>query len=150
MSAPSAGPVPVPAPLPVPAPKTEAVPELAEFWAAAARGRLLLRRCDDCGDPIWYPRTFCPGCGSLRTSWSDASGRGRIYSFTVVHRSAVPGYRDATPYVVAYVELAEGPRILTNIVDCDPGAVRIGMEVGVVFHDTGQGTALYRFAPAAP
>jgi uncharacterized OB-fold protein len=147
---PGPGPSPAAARLPAPAPRTEAVPELAEFWAATASGRLLLRRCDDCGDPIWYPRTFCPACGSLRTSWSDASGRGRVYSCTVVHRSAVPGYRDVTPYVVAYVELEEGPRVLTNIVDCDPASVRIGMEVGVVFHDTGEGTALYRFAPSAP
>ena len=136
--------------LPSPAPQTAASPELAEFWTAAGAGRLLLRRCDECGQPIWFPRTFCPDCGSLRTSWSQASGRGRVYSFTVVHRSAVPGYRDVTPYVIAYVELAEGPRVLTNIVDCDPGDVRIGMSVSVVFHDTGQGTALYRFAPDAP
>jgi uncharacterized OB-fold protein len=142
-------PVAEPVRLPAAAPRTDAVPELADFWAAAGQGRLLLRRCDDCGDPIWYPRTFCPDCGSLRTSWAEASGRGHVYSYTVVHRSAVPGYRDVTPYVVAYVELEEGPRVLTNIVDCDPAAVRIGMEVGVVFHDTGAGTALYRFAPAA-
>ena len=131
--------------LPNPAPVV--APEAAEFWAATAEGRLLLARCDDCGVVIWYPRPLCPDCGSLRTSWSEASGRGILYTFTVVHRSQVPGYRDALPYVVAYVELAEGPRVLTNIVDCPPDEVAIGMPVRVVFHDTGKGSALFRFRP---
>jgi hypothetical protein len=65
----------------------------------------------------------------------------------VVHRSGVPGYRDALPYVVAYVELEEGPRVMTNIVDCEPDEVAVGMAVRVVFHDTGEGSALFRFQP---
>jgi hypothetical protein len=77
-----------------------------------------------------------------------ASGRGTVYTFTVVHRSAVEGFRDALPYVVAYIELEEGPRVLTNIVDCDPASVVVGMPVTVVFHDTGAGSALFRFRPA--
>ncbi len=131
--------------LPTPAPAIS--PETEEFWAATARGKLLLRRCDDCQTIIWYPRPFCPACGSLKTSWTEASGRGSVYTFTVVHRSGIPGYRDALPYVVAYVELAEGPRVLTNIVDCEPDQVRVGMPVRVVFHDTGEGNALFRFRP---
>jgi hypothetical protein len=131
--------------LPTPAPVS--LPEDDEFWAATAEGKLLLRRCDDCGVPIWYPRPFCPVCGSFRTSWSEASGRGTVYTFTVVHRSGIPGYREALPYVVAYVELAEGPRVMTNIVDCEPDDVEVGMPVRVVFHDTGKGSALYRFQP---
>ncbi|HXQ18416.1 MAG TPA: Zn-ribbon domain-containing OB-fold protein [Acidimicrobiales bacterium] len=132
----------LPTPAPVPTPESE------EFWAATAQGKLLLRRCDDCQTPIWYPRGFCPVCGSFRTSWSEASGRGVVYTFTVVHRSGVPGYREALPYVVAYVELEEGPRLLTNIVECEPDDVEVGMAVRVVFFDTGKGSALYRFAPA--
>jgi uncharacterized OB-fold protein len=133
---------PLPNPIPALSPDTE------EFWAATARGILLLRRCDHCGSAIWYPRPFCPVCGSLNTSWSEASGKGTIYSFTVVHRSGLEGYRDALPYVVAYVELEEGPRVMTNIVGCEPDEVEIGMAVQVVFHDTGQGSALFRFEPA--
>jgi hypothetical protein len=132
---------PLPNPIPALSPDTE------EFWAATARGILLLRRCDDCGSVIWYPRPFCPVCGSLHTSWSEASGKGTIYSFTVVHRSGLEGYRDALPYVVAYVELEEGPRVMTNIVGCEPDKVEIGMAVQVVFHDTGHGSALFRFEP---
>ncbi len=134
------------APLPVPAP--ERTPETEAFWEATAAGHLVLARCDDCGTVIWYPKTYCPACGGLSVSWTDASGRGTVYSFSVVHRA--PGaFRDAVPFVVAYVELEEGPRVLTNIVGCDPDTVSIGQPVRVVFCDTGEGSALYRFEPAA-
>jgi uncharacterized protein len=136
----------VSAALPTPTPRR--TPENEEFWAATAEHRLLLRRCDDCGNPIWYPRSFCPDCGTFNTSWSEASGRGTVYAFTIVYRSNIDGYRQALPYVVAYVELAEGPRIMTNVVGCEPDAVHVGMPVRVVFHDTGEGSALYRFEPA--
>jgi uncharacterized OB-fold protein len=132
--------------LPTPAPYQS--PDSKEFWAATTEGRLLLRQCGDCAAYIWYPRPFCPACGSLSTSWAQASGRGTVYTFTVVHRSQVPGYRDALPYVIAYVELEEGPRVMTNIVGCDPADVTVGMPVRVVFHDTGEGSALFRFEPA--
>ena len=132
----------LPAPVPARSPETE------EFWAATARGVLLLRRCDDCGTVIWYPRPFCPSCGGFSTSWTEASGRGTVYSFTVVRRSAMEGWRDALPYVVAYVELEEGPRVMTNIVECEPAEVSVSMAVEVVFHDTGQDSAVFRFRPA--
>ena len=130
--------------LPVPAPQPN--PETQAFWDATAEGRLVLPRCDDCGTVIWYPKLLCPSCHSTSVSWFDATGRGTVYSFTVCHRAA-HAYRDALPYVIAYVELDEGPRVLTNIVDCEPDAVRIGQPVEVVFHDTGEGNALYRFRP---
>jgi hypothetical protein len=132
----------------LPAPTPRRTPETEEFWSATAEHKLLLRQCDDCGNVIWYPRTFCPDCGTFDTSWSEASGRGAVYAFTVVHRSNIDGYRQVVPYVVAYVELEEGPRIMTNIVGCEPKDVRIGMPVQVVFHDTGEGSALFRFEPA--
>jgi uncharacterized OB-fold protein len=131
----------------LPTPTPAVTPENEEFWAATAQGKLLLRRCDDCGTTIWYPRPFCPACGRFNTSWYEASGKGTVYTFTVVHRSGVPGYREAIPYVVAYVELDEGPRVMTNVVGCEPDEVTVGMPVRVVFHDTGQGNALYRFEP---
>ena len=133
------------APLPNPAPAI--APDTEEFWSATAQGRLLLRHCDDCDTVIWYPRPFCPACGGFNTSWTQASGRGTVYAFTIVHRSGMPGWREARPYVVAYVELEEGPRVMTNIVGCEPDDVRVGMAVSVVFHDTGEGSALYRFEP---
>jgi uncharacterized protein len=133
----------------LPAPPPFVNPEVKPFWDAAAEGRLVLPRCEDCQAVIWYPRPFCPACASTRVTWFEASGRGTIYSFTVNRRGAadLPEYRGAGTYVLAYVELEEGPRVMTNIVDCDPDSVRIGQQVEVVFHDTGQGTALPRFRP---
>lgn len=132
-------------PLPTPAPVVN--PETEAFWSATAEGRLLLPRCRACGYVIWYPRGLCPSCASTDVEWVDASGRGTIYSFTVIRRGE-GAYREATPYVVAYVELDEGPRALTNVVDCDPEGLRIGQAVEVVFHDSGEGNALPRFRPA--
>jgi len=126
------------------------LPEVKPFWDGTAEGRLLLPRCDDCQVFIWYPRPFCPSCVSTKVSWIPASGRGTVYSFTINRRGQadLSAYTEAGVYVLAYVELDEGPRMMTNIVDCDPESVRIGQRVQVVFHDTGEGTALPRFRPA--
>ena len=134
----------------LPAPAPVVLPEVKSFWDATAEGRLLLPRCEDCQTVIWYPRPFCPACGSLRVTWFEASGRGTVYSYTVNRRGTadLPEYRQAGTYVLAYVELEEGPRVMTNIVDCDPESVRIGQPVSIVFHETSQGTALPRFRPA--
>jgi len=134
--------------LPAPAPFVN--PEVKVFWDATAEGRLVLPKCDDCGTFIWYPRPFCPECASLKISWVPATGRGTVYSFTVNRRGSadLPEYRQVGAYVLAYVELGEGPRVMTNIVDCDVDAVRIGQRVEAVFHDTGKGSSLIRFRPA--
>jgi hypothetical protein len=131
--------------LPVPAPPVTL--ETKPFWDATAEGRLVLPRCDDCATVIWYPRAICPACGSLAVTWFDASGGGTVYSFTVVRKGQGP-WREAAPYVVAYVELDEGPRVMTNIVGCEPDTVEVGMRVSVVFHPTDAGPALPRFQPA--
>jgi Predicted nucleic-acid-binding protein containing a Zn-ribbon len=129
----------------LPAPAPTLTPETEPFWTAAAEGRLLLKRCLACAAVIWYPRSHCPLCGSRETEWFTGSGHGTVYSFTVNHKGE-GAYRGA-PYVLAYVELVEGPRVLTNIVDVDPAAVTVGMAVQAVFAPTGEGTALVRFAP---
>ena len=116
----------------------------AAFWAATAEGRLTLQRCDDCGTVIWWPRSLCPACSSFELSSFDATGNGTVYSYTVVHKSQGRSWNEATPYVLAYVELDEGPRLMTNIVDCDPTSVAVDSPVRVVWHDTGEGTALPR------
>ena len=121
--------------------------ETQEFWDATAEGRFLLKRCDDCGHVIWYPRFLCPDCHSTNTSWFEASGKGTVYSYTVPRRGGGP-WREAAPFIVAYVELEEGPRILTNLVDVEPEDVAMGGPVEVVWHDTGEGRALYRFRPS--
>jgi uncharacterized protein len=124
-------------------------PETADYWAATAEGRLLLKRCDACGHVIWYPRAICPDYHSTDTSWFEASGRGEVYSFTVNRRGDGP-WKEAAPFVLAYVELDEGPRVMTNIVDCDVDTLRIGQPVEVAFADTGEGNAIVRFRPAQP
>lgn len=130
----------------LPARAPQVSPETQAFWDATARGALLLKRCDACATVIWYPRELCPACGHTATTWFEASGRGTVYSFTVTRRGGP--FNAEGPYVLAYVELEEGPRVLTNVVGCDPDEVAIGLAVTVTFDDTGEGSALYRFRPA--
>ena len=108
-----------------------AFPELSEFWTAARRGQLLLRSCVDCGRPHWYPRMICPFCRSLKLRWTPSDGHGVVHSFSVMRRVE-------QPYVLAYVRLAEGVVLMSNIVDCAVDAVFIGQPVQVVFC-TGEG-----------
>ena len=116
-------------------------PETKPFWDAAAAGRLLIKRCAACGEHHHYPRSICPFCGSDRTEWRDASGRGTIYTYSVMRRAPVP-------YAIAYVTLEEGVSMMTNIVDCDLDAIRIGQQVRVVFKPTEGGPPVPMFAPA--
>lgn len=131
--------------LPVPTPTV--TEETREFWEGLRQSRFLLPRCDGCAAWIWYPRGFCPACGGLQTTWREASGRGRIYSYTVVRKSGLPGWGELVPYVIAYVELDEGPRVMSNIVGCDPDALTIGTAVHVVMPTSDDGGALFRFEP---
>ncbi|MGO1606650.1 hypothetical protein BSP109_00964 [Brevibacterium sp. Mu109] len=131
--------------LPAPTPPISA--ETAGFWKATTEGRLLFTRCDACSEPTWYPREFCPHCGTLDVTWEEASGRGEIHSFTVVRRGGLGAYAGGPPYVLAYVELVEGVRMMTNIVDVDEAELRIGLPVTVVFHETDGDAALPRFVP---
>lgn len=131
-----------PTTLPTKAPRPSE--DSASFWAATTEGRFELQKCADCGTIIFWPRAICPSCSSFNLDTFDAAGTGTVYSYSVVHRS-VGGWRDATPYVLAYVQLDEGPRVMTNIVDCDPADVAIDAPVRVVWHDTGEGPALPRF-----
>ena len=134
---------------PLPSRPPEITGETEPFWRATAEGRLLLLRCDTCRTVVWYPRSFCPDCGGRELTWEDAAGTGTVYSFTVTRRGQGP-WRDVGLYVMAYVELDEGPRMLTNIVECPVDAVRVGQRVTVVFSDTGEGAALPRFRPVDP
>ena len=104
----------------------------AEHWKAAGEGRLALPYCAACARFRWPMRAACPECaGELR--WRDASGRGTIVSWSVVHRAVNPELKDAAPYVVAFVELEEGVRLFTNIVDASPESIRSGVRVRARF-----------------
>jgi uncharacterized OB-fold protein len=110
------------------------------FWDAARRGRLAIPFCAACGKAHWYPRAVCPFCAGVQVEWRDASGKGTIYAYSVMRRAA-------EPYVIAYVTLAEGPTMLTNIVDCDVDKVRIGQSVSVVFKHSDNGQPVPMFRP---
>ena len=127
-----------------PVPPSAITAHTEPFWTGLANGTLRLPRCDDCGAVIWYPRPLCPHCHGTRATWFDASGRGIVYSFTVVRRGS-GAYADAAPYVVAYVELDEGPRVLTNIVDGADGDVRVGAPVEAVLGPVANAAPLLRF-----
>jgi len=100
------------------------------FWEGIADGVLRVQRCGACERHVFYPRAVCPYCDASELDWVDASGRGQVHSFTVVHR-APPDYRDEVPYVVALVELDEGVRMMTRIVDVEPAGVRVDLPVEV-------------------
>jgi len=119
------------------------------FWEACQRHELYVQRCLACGSPRYYPRALCPACLSGDTEWVRCSGRGTVYTFTVTHQNQAPGFRDELPYVLAYVELEEGVRLLTNIVGSPPEDVHIGMPVEVVFDDVTPAVTLPKFRAAA-
>ncbi|WP_454691669.1 Zn-ribbon domain-containing OB-fold protein [Achromobacter aloeverae] len=120
-----------------------AYPETRPFWEAAERGELLVKACRACGKAHWYPRVVCPLCGSGDTEWKPASGRGALYSYSVVERAD-------PPYVLAYVRLEEGPVMISNLVDADPAAIRIGMPLRARFLAAPQGRRMPFFAPDTP
>ncbi len=131
-------------PVPVPSPETR------PFWEAARRHELCLQRCRSCGRHVFYPRAVCPHCLGADLEWQRVSGRGTLDTFTVVHRG-LRGFPLGPPYVIAIVELTEGPRLMTNLVgiEADPAKIRIGMAVEVVFEDVTAEVSLPRFRPAS-
>ncbi|WP_327355388.1 Zn-ribbon domain-containing OB-fold protein [Streptomyces sp. NBC_01304] len=109
------------------------------YWDAAAEGQLLLRRCRACARAHHYPREFCPHCWSEDVEWEAASGRATLYTWSVVHRNDLPPFGTRTPYVAAVVDLAEGPRMMTEVVECAEADLAIGMELAVTFREEGGG-----------
>ncbi|MDX5567081.1 OB-fold domain-containing protein [Streptomyces sp. ID05-04B] len=115
------------------------------YWDAAAEGRLLIRRCGACARAHHYPREFCPHCWSEDVTWEEASGLATLYTWSVVHRNDLPPFGERTPYVAAMVDLAEGPRMSTELVGgTEP---RAGMALTVAFRD---GAPVFRAATEGP
>ena len=117
------------------------------FWDAARNGQLLLQHCQDCDRTIHYPRIECPHCASSRLDWRQASGRGTLYSFTVVQSNAPSAFLPDMPYVVAVIRLEEGVQMLSNIVQCDPTQLRCDQAVEVVFERLNDDFTLPKFKP---
>jgi uncharacterized OB-fold protein len=130
---PPAGPRKIPAP--------SVLPETQAFWSAADEGRLVIKKCNACGEVHHYPRDVCPHCMSTDTAWLQSAGTGTVYSFSTM------GKGDAA-YTLAFVTLDEGVTLMTNLVDCDPKTLAIGQRVKVVFKPSDGGHPVPMFTPA--
>ena len=129
-------------------PLPEILPETAEFWRAARRHELMLQRCTSCGQLIYFPRLLCHRCLSKDLEWVKAAGRGVIYTYTVVHQVAHESFASDVPYVYAIIELEEGLRMISNVINIAPSRVCVGMKVTVVFEDATPEISIPRFQPA--
>ena len=119
-----------------------------EFWNAARRRVFLIKRCQTCTKPHHYPRPFCPYCWSTDVRWEEASGRAVLYTYSVVRRNDLPPFGDRVPYVAGIVELEEGPRAMTDIVEVEPDQVRIGMALEATFVEIAPRVTVPMFRPA--
>jgi uncharacterized protein len=108
----------------------------AEFWTLAARGILAMQACAVCGSLQFYPRPVCTGCFGRDLSWRPVSGRGRVHSFTFVRAPVHPAFKPEVPVILVEVELEEGVRMLSRLVECGPDEVALGAPVSVVFVPT--------------
>ncbi|MGD8862444.1 MAG: Zn-ribbon domain-containing OB-fold protein [Myxococcales bacterium] len=126
----------------------KATPETEHFWEGTRAGELRLQRCDQCSHAYFPPRPFCPKCASREVSVFRASGKGKLWSY-VIHHRPMPGFEP--PYSIAVVELEEGPRMMTNIVDCEqtPEALQLDMPVAVTFEAISDEITLAKFKPAS-
>lgn len=122
-------------------------PDARPFWDACAQHRLVFQRCGTCGHIRWPASVLCPACHGSETQWTESQGRGTVYSFVVFHRAFHPTLEERLPYVVATVDLDEGPTLLTNIVGCDTNRVYCGQRVEVQWQDVRDGLSLPLFHP---
>jgi len=127
--------------LPRPEPNADSRP----YWDAARDGRLLIRQCKSCGAKHFMPRHLCPECWSDQLVWVDSQGTGTVHTFSVVHRAPTPDFGTNTPYVIAMIDLDDGPRMFTNIVGEDAKQVASGDRVKLVFEDRGDGFQIPQF-----
>lgn len=120
-----------------------------EYWEACKRGELRVQKCGDCGHLRFPPAVLCPRCLSERHSWEKTSGRGKVYTFIVVHRPQHPAFYEDVPYNVAIIDLDEGPRMHSRVVGCANEEIRIGMRVEVVFEKKNDDVTMPYFRPVA-
>jgi uncharacterized OB-fold protein len=119
-----------------------------EFWQGAREEKLLIKHCLDCGAYHYYPRPFCPKCWSPNVEWFEASGDATLYTWSVIYNNDQPPFRDRVPYVAAAVDLAEGPRMMTNVINCEFDDLRVGMPLRVVFTAISDEYTIPQFVPA--
>lgn len=130
-----------------PLPQTNA--DTKPFWDGCKEHQLRFQKCRNCGHVRWPPSIICPMCYSPETGWMVASGKGKTYTFVVYHHAFHKAFENDLPYIVAIVELEEGPHILTNIVGCSLEEVRCDMPVEVTWEDITEEFSLPKFKPVA-
>ena len=130
---------------PLPTPGIDSKP----YWDAARRHELMMQKCQDCGRVYFPPSVSCNYCSSLNVEWVKLSGRGRLYTFAVANRGFTPVWAEEVPYPVIMVELEEGPRLISSIVDCKTEDLKLDMPVEVVFDDVTEEATLVKFRPAS-
>lgn len=118
----------------------------APYWKGGSEGRLLVQECPACGHRQWYPRAVCTACGA-DPEWLECSGTGVVHTFTVVRQYGMKPFRDELPYVIAMIDLDEGPRMMGGVTDCDPDSVRIGMPVEVHFVEAAEDIGIPYWRP---
>lgn len=116
-----------------------------KYWASGYDGTLSILQCQTCQNTHWYPRSYCPHCGAETLQWIACSGKGVIHTFTVARQSGHKYFKTKVPYVIAMVALAEGPLLMTNIVDCDVEAVSVGAPVSVTFENIADNVSIPLF-----
>ncbi len=119
-----------------------------EFWEGTKNNQLLIKHCEDCGAFSYYPRPFCPKCWSGNVVWHPAEGKATLYTWSVIYSNDQPPFKERVPYVAAIVDLAEGPRMMTNVVDCEFEDLRVGMELKVKFQSISDDFTIPVFIPA--
>ena len=122
-------------------------PDTEPFWDATKDHELKYQVCDDCGGVVWDPRRHCTHCTSLNLSWKTSKGEGTVYTYSIVRQNYHPAFRERIPYVIAWIDLDEGFRMLSNVVDVDPESVTVGQRVRVRWDDQ-DGLSLPAFTPA--
>ncbi|MDQ0269674.1 Zn-ribbon domain-containing OB-fold protein [Cytobacillus purgationiresistens] len=116
------------------------------FWEGCKEEKLLIQKCNGCSKHIFYPRIICPHCSSEQIEWVESSGKGKVYSFTIARRGGGPAFKDDAPYAVALIELEEGVRMMSNIINVDVNNIQCDQQVEVVFVNEGEFT-LPKFQP---
>ena len=122
-------------------------PETEDYWKGCRNHELLLQRCTQCSELQFYPRIICTKCASEKLEWVNASGKGKILTFTIVRRPVSEAYAADVPYVVALIKLDEGPTMMSNVVDCDPESLQTGSPVELVFEDWSRDISIPQFRP---
>ena len=123
-------------------------PETKPFWDACRENKFVIQHCDECGKFQTYYRAFCCHCWGSSMTDVTATGEGTVWGTTVTYRNSTPGWEDAIPYVMAIIELSEGVKVVTNIINCDPESVEVGMPVKVTFVPVTDDITLPYFEPA--